>query len=89
MGPLKTEAAISWGAIGTAIGAAIVLLRSFGLDVTQDQENSILKFAVVGLPIIVGLIIRGFVYSHQSIVKKTDEAFAVAQQGAKEPPVVL
>lgn len=88
MDTLNKEAAVSWGAIATAVGAAVVLLRSFGVSISQSQEDALLKATVLILPIVTALIIRGFVYSKHSTQTKADEAFADGQQGATEPPKV-
>jgi hypothetical protein len=82
------SAAITWGAIGTAVGVVITLLRSFNIGISEDQENAILKFSVIVLPILVGLVVRGYVWSRHSVVAKTAEAFADGQQGAAAPPEV-
>lgn len=56
---MKTEPAITVGAISALIGAALVLAKSFGVPITVDQESAIKDFALVVLPIIAALVVRG------------------------------
>lgn len=83
------EAALTWGGIAAAVGAAVVLLKAFGVDISDSQADALQNFVTIALPIVTALIIRGFVYSKNSVENKVDEAFQDGQQGATEPPKVL
>jgi hypothetical protein len=86
---MDKRAAITWGAIGTAIGALISLLREFGVSITQGQETALLKFTAVGLPIVIAFIIQGYVWSKASVREKVAEAHQDGLQGTAEPPKVV
>lgn len=83
------EAALTWGGIAAAVGAAVVLLKTFGVNITDAQADALQNFVTIALPIVTALIIRGFVYSKSSVRAKVDESFQDAKQGATEPPKVL
>lgn len=89
MGLLDREAALTWGGIATAVGAVIVLLRSFDVGISASQEEALLKFCTIALPIIVALVIRGFVWSKANVTTKVDEAHTMGKEGTLEPPKVF
>jgi hypothetical protein len=87
MNPLASEPAVTIGAIGSAIGVTIVLLREFGVDVTESQREAIGNFALVVLPIVVALVTRSFVFAKDTVEDKVAEAAAFGAQGAPAPDV--
>ncbi len=86
---LDKEAALSWGTLAAAIGAVVVLLQSFGVNISDEQEKALLSLCTIAGPVVVALVIRGSVFSRHSVRVKVDESFADAKQGATEPPKVL
>lgn len=65
----------------------IVLLRSFGLDITADQESAIKDLALILFPLITGLVIRGFVIAPDTAQDKVDEGYKSGQAGGPVPSV--
>lgn len=84
---MKTEPALTIGVLGTLIGSIIVLLRSFGVDITEAQESAIKDLALILFPIVTGLVIRSFVVSPATAKEKVEEAHAAGQAGAPVPSV--
>jgi uncharacterized membrane protein len=88
----KEPAAII-GIVGTVVAAALMLLKSFGVDITDDQQNAIRALVGALAPIVVGLIIRGFVWSPNSVQNAKDDAFVEGvkdgqetERAASQPP---
>lgn len=52
------EPALSATSVAALVGAALVLLREFGVPLTEGQHTAIMAFAAVLLPIIAGLWTR-------------------------------
>lgn len=55
---MKTEPAITVGAITAGVTAALALLVSFGLNISTDQQTAILGVVAVLAPIVVGVVTR-------------------------------
>lgn len=84
---MQSNPAIAIGTIGTIIGTIIVLLRSFGLDITTDQESALKDFALIVIPLVTGLVIRGFVISPATATEKVAEAHKSGQVDGPVPSV--
>jgi hypothetical protein len=65
-----TEPALAVGAVAAIVGAGLAVLVAFGLDLTEDQTNSILGLTLVAGPVILALITRSKVWSPASVAKK-------------------
>lgn len=83
----KSEPLITVGAIGSVVGALIILLRSFGAPVTDDQQNAILGFIAVAAPLIVALVGRQFVFAPQTTKDIADEQYIAGTKGKEQPKV--
>ena len=56
---MKTlAAAITIGSVTALIGALIVLLTEFGVDLSSGQQKAINAVVLIGAPIVAGLLIR-------------------------------
>lgn len=64
---MRTEPSVIVGTITAFVTAAIGLLVAFGLDVTDDQKNAVLAMTAVLAPVIAGIIIRGKVFSPETV----------------------
>ncbi len=83
---LKSEALLTVGGLGTAITAVIVLLRSFGVPLTDDQQNAINGLVAVLAPIVIGLIGRQFVYAQDTTQQLVDNAAVTRNTDIGTPP---
>lgn len=75
---MNREPSVIIGAISAAVAAVLVLIVSFGLHITDDQQSAILGvIAPVGLLIASG-VIRGRVYAPASVARLTTRKIADA-----------
>lgn len=56
---MKTEPALTVGAITAAVSAILALLVAFGLDLSDDQTAAILGVVAVLAPLVATAITRG------------------------------
>lgn len=84
---MNKEPLITIGAIGSAIGAFIVLMQSFGVPVSDDQKSAIQDFVMIAGPLAILLIGRQFVFSENTTNELVDEAY-IAQPGVDAKPDV-
>lgn len=81
----------------TAFAAGLIgLLVSFGLDLTDDQRNSVLAMVSIVAPLIAGVIIRFNVFSPNKTQELVDVAYKIDPpdvtplgQGIQTPDVTL
>ena len=87
---MKTEAAVIVSAVTAFFTAAVGLGLAFGLDISQEQQDAMLKMlaAMVALIAAIGPIIRPFVWSQKSVEKMVDTAEQAGQTNSPAPPVV-
>lgn len=83
---MKSEALLTVGSIGAFVAAIIVLARSFGVGITDDQQNALLGFVAVAAPFLVGLIGRQFVYSQDTVQDIADKAAVTGTPDIGSPP---
>lgn len=83
-GALSVEPVLTLTAIYGAVGALVILLAAFGLNIDQDKVHAIESFVAVVFPIVAALHIRSIVWSPQSV--KVAEHVA-ANAGAPATPV--
>ncbi len=79
---MNKEPLASVGAIVAAVSAILVFLKSFGVDITDDQQEAIRNLIAILAPIVLALVARQFVYSPASVTKIAD-----TQYQAGVPPV--
>ena len=56
---MKNEPAVSVGSITAAVAAVLVLLVSFGVPLSDDQQKAILGVVAVVAPLLGAVLIRG------------------------------
>jgi hypothetical protein len=84
---MNKEPAITVGSVGALIAAAIILARTFGVPITEDQQAALLAFVAVATPIVAGIITRQFVYAPDTVRKETNEAYVAGKTGQPKPAV--
>lgn len=55
---MKAEPVMTGATVLALVGAVLVLLRSFGVMITDDQYNAIIGVVAIVAPIVVGVIVR-------------------------------
>ncbi|MDQ3540359.1 MAG: hypothetical protein M3440_06690 [Chloroflexota bacterium] len=78
---MNREPLLSVGSIVAIIAAVLVFLKSFGVDITDSQQEAVRNLVAVLAPIILAFIARQFVYSPNSV-----ETIATDQYNAGVPP---
>ncbi len=78
---MNREPLITTGSIVAIIAAVLVFLKSFGVSITEDQQDSVTNLVAILAPIVLALIARQFVYSPNSV-----ETIATDQYNAGVPP---
>ncbi len=63
---MNKEPAAVVGLIVGIVSAVLVFLKSFGVDISQDQQEAIRGLVAVIAPIVAGFVIRQFVFSPNS-----------------------
>lgn len=66
---MKTEPSVLAGTATAVVTAALALLVSFGLGLTDDQQKAILGFVAVVAPIIGAFIVRSRVTPNAKVVE--------------------
>lgn len=66
------EPALLQATATAVVAAAISLLVSFGLPITDEQQNAILSFVAVIAPLVAGVLIRRGVVPKQNVVAVRD-----------------
>lgn len=84
---MSREPATLIGSIGALLGAVIVLLRSFGVNISAEQEDAMKNLALILIPLVTGLVIRGFVVSPATAKDKVAEAHQAGLVGGPVPSV--
>lgn len=79
---MQTEPLVTIGTIGSLVAALIVLLRSFGVPLTDDQSDAINQFVAIAAPIIIALVGRQFVFSRSTVDDVESAAYSAGQQAA-------
>lgn len=78
---INTEPAVITGFITAVVAAAVVLATSFGLDLTDGQQDAINGFVVVLAPAIAALVIRGQVTPNVKVLEALGQGGVVAGAG--------
>jgi len=68
------EPALLQATATAVVAAAISLLVSFGLPITDEQQNAILSFVAVIAPLVAGVLIRRGVVPKGNVVAVRDTA---------------
>ena len=55
---MKREPLVSVAVVTSIIGAVLALLKSFGVDITNEQQAAISGLALVVAPLVVALFVR-------------------------------
>ncbi len=78
---MNKEPLISVGSIVAVVAAILVFLQSFGVSITDDQQDSVTNLVAILAPIVLALVARQFVYSPNTV-----EKIATEQYNAGVPP---
>lgn len=73
---MDKEPAIIVGTITAIVSAVLVLLQSFGVGITDGQQNAIRGLVAVVAPLIAAFVIRGVVFSPKTHERAVNEARA-------------
>ena len=84
---MEREPSVIVGGIASFIAAAIVLMQSFGVDISDGQSSALIRMTAVLAPIIAAFVIRGYVVSPHTAKEKVAEATSNAVAGAPPPSV--
>lgn len=80
------EPALLQATATAVVAAAIGLLVSFGLPITDEQQNAILSFVAVIAPLVAGVLIRRSVVPKTNVVALRDTAGQVVAGDAAVQP---
>ncbi len=80
---MKSEPAAIIGTITAGASAVLVMLRAFGVPITEDQQQAINGFVAVVAPIIAALVIRSFVVAPDTAAQREQ----LARAGQAVPPL--
>lgn len=78
----QTEPLITVGSIVAIVSAILVFLKSFGVDITADQQDAIRNIVAILAPVVLAFVARQFVYSPASTERIQQAAYQ-----AGTPPV--
>jgi hypothetical protein len=78
---MNTEPLLTVGSITAIIAAALIFLKSMGVNITDDQQEAIRNLVAVLAPVVLAFVARQFVYSANSV-----ENIADTQYEAGVPP---
>lgn len=83
---MNKEPLITVGGITAIISAILVFLKSFGVDISDDQQEAIRNLVAVLAPVVLALVARQFVYSPNSAQRIQDKAYAAGTPPVEEKP---
>jgi len=72
---MNKEPLITTGSIVAIIAAVLVFLKSFGVSITEDQQDSVTNLVAILAPIVLALVARQFVFSPAGAQKVADEQY--------------
>jgi hypothetical protein len=75
------EPLITASLIVAAISAVIVSLRAFGVPITAEQEDALVKLAAIIAPLVLGFVARQFVWSPASAADVVMGTIAGTREG--------
>lgn len=87
---MQREPAVIISTVTAAFASAIGLAIAFGIDISDEQRDAMLSTlgAMIPLLLLVGPIIRQFVYSPRSVENKVAAAYSGGQAGETPPEIV-
>lgn len=85
-GITNTEPALQWGGIVSAIAAALVVAKAFGLPLSEEQESAVLQFLAVLGPIITAVIVRQSVFAPDTVQRIANESAVTGDATIPKPP---
>lgn len=82
---MRTEPVITVGGIGAAAAAILALLVSFGIPVSDDQQNAILGVVAVLAPLVVAYVARRYVTANSNVVERAEDGDVLAGEANTIP----
>lgn len=82
----KTEPLITVGSITAVIAAALLLAKSFGIPVSDDQQQALVGFVAVAAPLVVAFVGRGLVFSPSTTQRLVNDAAQTGDTQLPPPP---
>lgn len=76
------------GAIVAIVSAVLVFLQSFGVDITDSQQDAIRGLVAVIAPLVAGLIIRQFVWAPDTVKEEVAQAKVETIESLSTPTVL-
>lgn len=73
--PLQKEPLLTVGGIVAVVSAVLVFLKSFGVPITEDQQDAIQNLVAVLAPVVLAFVARQFVYAPESVEKIQSDAY--------------
>lgn len=85
---MQKEPLITVGSIVAIVSAVLVFLKSFGVDISDEQQDAIRNLVAVLAPVVLALIARQFVFSPETVEEKVAEAYAAGVPPTEPKPDV-
>ena len=85
---MNKEPLLTTGSIAAIVAAMLVFLKSFGVPITDDQQEAIRNLVAVLAPIVLALVARQFVYAPASVEKIADQQYAAGTPPTTAQPEV-
>ena len=85
---MQREPLVTVGSIVAAVSAVLVFLQSFGVDITDAQQEAIRNLVAVLAPMVLALIARQFVFAPETVEQIANEAYAAGTPPTEPQPEV-
>lgn len=82
----EQEPLVTAGVIVSLIAAGLVLMRSFGVPITPDQEEAVKTFVAILAPLVLAAVARQFVFAPATVDRKIAESYVAGRDGEPPPP---
>ncbi len=85
---MNNEPLLTVGSITAIIAAALIFLKSMGVNVTDDQQEAIRNLVAVLAPLVLAGVARQFVYSSNSVTRIADTQYQAGVPPTESQPEV-
>ena len=85
---MQKEPLLTVGGVVAIVSAVLVFLKSFGVDISDEQQEAIRNLVAVLAPVVLAFVARQFVFSPDTVEQISNEAYAAGTPPTEPKPEV-